>query len=148
VARPVSPAQSTERLVTSTPYDNQSYAAGGDVAPQARSLGEHIFIWVAWALAAAFWGASLTAMGGILQALATPTPGGGDFAGVARLLAEAAAGVVLLGAAMAYGSRIYARRNRPLDSARDVATAALYDPIERQGGAEWTGRARAERDLY
>lgn len=127
--------------MTSTSYDDRRLGAGGDVAPLARSLGEHVFIWVAWALAAAFWGATLTTLGGILQALATPTPGGGDFAGMARLLLEAGIGVVLVGLAMAGGSLMFARRNRPLDSTRDAATAALYDPIE-------PGRNRSERDLY
>ena len=123
-------------------------------APQQRYLGEHVFLWVAWALAAAFWGASMTTFVGILRAVFEPTPGvagGADAGGVAWLLVDVIGGLVVLGLALAFGSYVVARRNRGLDPVTEAGTAALYDAIERQGGEDMTSRSpeseRAARDF-
>ena len=110
-------------------------------APSQRSLGEHVFIWIAWAMAAAFWGATTTTFLGILRAVSQPSPagtGGADFGGIAWLLIDVVGGLLLLGLALAYGSAMYARRSLRLDPVSEAATAALYDRIERQGGEDMT----------
>ncbi|MDB5446385.1 MAG: hypothetical protein JWQ97_1702, partial [Phenylobacterium sp.] len=100
-------------------YHSAAYASGHDAdAPRERYLGEHIFLWVAWAFAAAFWGATMTTFIGILRAVWQPAPGmagGADAGGVALLLIDVVGGLVVLGLAMAYGSYMVARRNRRLD---------------------------------
>jgi len=134
--------------MASAPYDNRNYAKQAAAAPRDRSVGEHAFIWIAWALAAAFWGASLTTMAGILEAVTTPTPGvspDADFGGVAWMLIDVVGGIFLLGGALAYGSMMYARRNRALDRTAEVATANLYNTIERQGGEDMTSRSPDQR---
>jgi hypothetical protein len=118
------------------PYD-QTEPAGDAEATRERSLGEHIFIWTAWALAAAFWGATMTAFAGILRAITEPSSGvagRADAGGVAWVLIDVVGGLLILGLALAYGSAIVARRNRRLDSVTEAGTAALYDRIERFGG--------------
>jgi hypothetical protein len=132
-------------------YDarNETYATSEEA--RERSVGEHIFIWIAWALAAAFWGATTTVFIGILRAVSTPTPGvsgGADAGGIGFLLMDVVGGLVLLGAVLAYGSWMYAKRNRRLDPVTEAGTAALYDSIERQGGEDMTSRSpdRARRD--
>ena len=118
--------------MASAPYEDRSPA---EAAPRERSPGEHIFIWIAWALAAALWGATMTTFVGILRAVAQPGPGvwgGSDAAGVAWVIIDVVGGLVLLGAAMAYGSWMFARRDRRLDPLTEARTAALYDDAERQ----------------
>jgi hypothetical protein len=113
-------------------------------AARERSVGENIFIWIAWALAAAFWGATLTTFFGILRSVATPTPGvmGGDNAGgVGYVLMDVVGGMVLLGLAIALGSVMVARRNRRLDRLTEAGTAALYDKSDREVGEDTTGAA-------
>ena len=117
-----------------------------------RNVAEHVFIWLAWALAAAFWVATLTTFGGILQSIVRTPPevrGGVDFGGVAWLIIDVVGGIIVLGGALAYASLMYARRNRRLDPAGEVATASLYDAVERQGGEEPSGspadRVRTDR---
>lgn len=114
--------------------------ARADEAPRDRSVGEHIFIWIAWALAAAFWGASLTSMAGILRAAgASPStisapglPGGSAY------LVLVVAAFVGMAGALAYASvRSASRSTRP----GEAATAALYDTIERQGGEDMTSQS-------
>jgi hypothetical protein len=97
-------------------------------APRERSVGEHIFIWIAWAACAAFWGASLTIIGGIVQAVTPPTAGGD--AGL--LLVNVVGWLVLAVLAMAAAGRMLARRTATPAPAREAATAALYDRLERQ----------------
>ena len=130
--------------MASTTYDQGGFAAARDEAPRERSLGEHAFIWVAWALAAAFWGATLTTLFGIVESIAQGAPatrGGMDFGGLAFLLMDVVGGVIVLGAALAYASWMYARRNRRLDPVGEAATASLYDAVERQGGEDLTSRS-------
>jgi hypothetical protein len=119
---------------------SSTYEAAAPDAPRQRSLGEHVFIWIAWALAAVFWGATMTAFVGILRAVLQPSgaPGGGaaDAGGIAWLLIDVVGGLILLGLGLAYGSAMVARRNRRLDPVTEAATAALYDQIEAQGGED------------
>jgi hypothetical protein len=125
-------------------YVDRSLSEHGAEAPRGRSLGEHVFIWVAWAAAAVFWGATLTTLVGIVRAIGqTPATaaGGADFGGVAWLIIDVVFGVVLLGAALAFASWMYARRDRRLDPAGEAATARLYDAVERQGGEDMTSRS-------
>lgn len=133
-------------------FEEHRFDGDGRTAPRDRSVGEHIFIWLAWAVAAAFWGATMTTLFGILEAIshgAPATQGGADFGGIAWLIIDVIGGLVLLGAALAYGSWMYARRDRRLDPAGEAATADLYDAVERQGGDDMTSRSpdrgRSER---
>ena len=131
-----------------TTYDDRRPAAERADTPRERSVGEHFFIWIAWALAAAFWGAAMTTFFGILDAVSRGPPatvGGGDFGGVAWLIIDVVAGLVLLGAVLAVGAGMSARRNRRLDPAGEAATAALYDDIERQGGEDMTSQSPDDR---
>jgi hypothetical protein len=128
------------------PYDERSALRDQPLGESSRerSLGEHIFIWIAWALAAAFWGAVLTSGVGIVRAVSQPSPGpvgGVDAGGIGYLLMDVVGGMLLLGLAMAYGSWMFARRNRRLDPVSEAATAALYDRAEREGGADLTSRS-------
>lgn len=134
--------------MASMPYDDRAFAEARERAPRERSLGEHIFIWLAWVLAAAFWGATMTTFFGIIEAIArTPASaaGGVDFGGVAFLIMDVIGGVLVLGGALAYASWMYARRNRRLDPVAEAATADLYDTIERQGGEDMTSRSPDRR---
>jgi hypothetical protein len=114
-----------------------------DDAPRERSLGEHVFIWIAWALAAAFWGAVLTTGVGIVRSVSQPSPavGGVEAGGIGYLLLAVVGGMLLLGLAMAYGSWMFARRNRRLDPVTEAATAELYDRAGRPGGEGATSRS-------
>jgi|GEM_PF-2630469 len=130
-----------------TPYQDRptypgrsGYDRRGEDPPRARSLGEHVFIWIAWALAAAFWGATLTTLVGILQAagqtsstLSAPgAPGGMLF------LVLVVAAFLALAGALAYASVRSAGQPRRV---ADGATAALYGDIDRQGGDDMTSRS-------
>lgn len=119
--------------MASAPYDDRlsPYAREQDRAPRDRSLGEHVFIWIAWALAAAFWGASMTIFAGILrdasQSVAAPAAPGAPGGMVYLAFVIAAFAVVAL--ALAYASLRTARMGR-LEATSQSATAALYDRIE------------------
>jgi hypothetical protein len=146
-----------------TEYEALGYAVGGpgrvdraasDSVPRDRNLGEHIFIWIAWAVAAIFWGATMTTFVGILHAVGQPSPGptgGADAGGIGFLLMDVVGGLVLLGLAMAIASAMVARRNRRLDPLTEAATAELYDSLDRQGGEQLrplaAGSERRGRDL-
>lgn len=134
--------------MASTPYD-RSYVAAA--RREERSVGEHIFIWVAWALAAAFWGASLTTMVEIFRAAGQALPAisaPGAPGGMAYLILVVTA-FLILALAMAYASIRSA--TSPRSGAGEAATAALYNSIERQRGEEMatrsTVRPRQEGDF-
>lgn len=89
-----------------------------------RRIGEHIFIWCAWAVAAFFWGAYMTTLSHIVGAIATPTPiavglGWWGYMAIAAFLA--------LAAALLYGMFMSSSRDRRLDPAAEVKTARLYE---------------------
>jgi hypothetical protein len=133
--------------MASAPYDDSSGPYGrerdddprehslGDHSARERSLGEHVFIWIAWALAAGFWGASMTMFIGILrdagQAVAAPdapgAPGGMGY------LAFVVIAFLVVAGALAYASLRTARMGG-LEARSQAATADLYDRIERDGG--------------
>jgi hypothetical protein len=136
--------------MASTSYDDGSEPLGRSAAtPRERSVGEHIFIWIAWALAAAFWGATMTTFVGILRAAFQSGPGvvgGADAAGVTFTLMEVAGGLIVLGLAIAVGSWMFAHRNRALDPMTEAATARLYDHPERPDREDLSARP-ADRGL-
>src|SRR5438270_13701375 len=99
--------------MATAPYDERTAGYAAPEEARERSVGEHIFIWIAWALAAVFWGATMTTFMGIVEAVSQPSPGvsgGADAGGVGFLLMDVIGGLLLLGLAMAYGSWMYARR--------------------------------------
>jgi hypothetical protein len=96
-----------------------------------------IFLWVAWALAAAFWAFSLTTGIGIINSIGPangPGPGEADAGGVSWLLINFVGGVLILGGALAYGAYRYSTRNKGNDALTEAATHAEYDMIEANGG--------------
>jgi hypothetical protein len=120
-----------------------------------RDLGATIFVWVAWAAAAFFWGVTLTTAFNILgtpapaQALG---PGEADAGGVGWGLMNFV-GVIILGMAIAYGAFRYFTRDKRKDPMTEASTHALYDNIERRGGDDESALSpeahRAEeRDAY
>jgi len=115
-----------------------------NAAPRERSVGEHIFIWVAWALAAAFWGLTMSSFVGILRDTAAPSPAP-VAAGVLTGAIYFVVGVLVLAAAIAFGAIANARRNRRLDPVTEAATARLYELADREGGADLTTRSPGAR---
>jgi hypothetical protein len=99
-----------------------------------RSVGEQIFLWVAWTAAFAFWAFSMSTFFGILDAIAASPPGGlmgGMDAGGAGFLLMTVVGVAALGLIIAYGAVRWATRDKSLDPVTEASTAALYDAEER-----------------
>jgi hypothetical protein len=116
-----------------------------------------IFLWVAWALAAAFWAFMLTTGYGIIQAADNPALARGDAqadaGGISWLLIEVVGGLVVLGLAIAWGSFRWATRNKANDPITEASTRAEYDLIEAAGGDEEITRSPQarrpeERDAY
>ena len=130
------------------PYDDTDAGYGADT--ERGSVGAKIFIWVAWALAAAFWAFSLATGAGILGALGAPSngPGAGeaDVGGVSWLLINFIGGVIILGGAIAYGAYRYASRDKSRDPATEAATHALYDITEAAGGDDEVTRSPEARE--
>jgi hypothetical protein len=125
--------------MASGPYHDASATYGRDAeAPRERSIGEHIFIWVAWAVAAIFWGATLTSILGILQAAgqATPTVRAPGMPGGMAYLALVILAFVSVAAALLYAEFRTARASRRIDAASEVGGAAPYSRVERLGGEE------------
>jgi hypothetical protein len=119
--------------------------------------GSTIFLWIAWALAAAFWSATFSTALGILQAVTHPADtsgvGGVDAGGVGFALMDVVGGMVILGLAIAYGLYRYSTRDKRLDPVTEASTARLYDIVEAQGGEDMTTRSPEareplERDAY
>jgi hypothetical protein len=123
-------------------YDG-SYAADTDPRAATRSderrtyrdVGAQIFIWVAWALAFAFWAFTMSSFFGILQAIASAPAdglmGGVDFGGAGFVLIDVVAGLIVLGLVLIYGAARWATRDRSLDPLTEASTARLYN----DGGA-------------
>lgn len=124
--------------------------AGGYGDTTAGGIGGKVFIWLAWALAAAFWAFSLSTGIGILNAMGNPaadapSAGAVDAGGIGWFLITVVGGTVVLGVAIAYGLASYASRDKRKDPMTEAATHALYDTIERQGGDDMTTRSPEER---
>lgn len=136
-------------------YPDQSVPYAQTRAPSGyvpHNTGSTIFLWIVWALAAAFWTATFTTALGILQAASHPTAasgtGGADAAGVGFALMDVVGGMVILGLAIAYGLYRYSTRDKRLDPVTEASTAALYDTIERQGGDDLTTRSPEAREPF
>ena len=124
--------------MATTPQDGRAH--GDRASARERSVGEHIFIWVAWALAAAFWGASLTTMVEIFRAAGQPGPAvsaPGVPGGLAYLVLVVVAFLVMAFALAWAEFRAASAAGRRGEG----ATAALYNTIERQGGEDQTARS-------
>jgi hypothetical protein len=124
-----------------TPYattPRREAHAGAYVAHE--SVGGMVFLWLAWALAAAFWAFTFTTALGIMEAVSHPVTttgaGGADAGGVQFALIDVVGGVVVLGLAIAYGLYRYSTRDKMMDPVTEVTTKALYDRIERDGDDE------------
>src|SRR4051794_6404413 len=102
--------------MVNTPQNGRIHASVGDRAVQReRSLGEHIFIWIAWVLAAAFWGASLTTMVQIFRAAgksASETVGAPGVPGGSAYLVLVVVAFLVMAFALAY-AEIRASMSRP-----------------------------------
>lgn len=127
-------------MATST-YDDATLAYRADDATYVethryRDPGGVAFVWIAWALAFAFWAFTMSTFMGILTAFAQPDParvqGGVDAGGAGWFLMEVV-GVIVLGAALAWGAARWATRDKRLDPVTEASTAALYDSA---GGAD------------
>jgi hypothetical protein len=96
-------------------------------------VGANVFLWIAWAIAFAFWAFSMQTTVGILEDIAT-TPasvmGAVDLGGIGFAIMTIGA-VIVLGAAIAWGAERWATRDRSLDPVTEAATARLYDDAGR-----------------
>jgi hypothetical protein len=114
-----------------------SYAQDHAHADRGRGdVGAKIFLWVAWAAAAAFWAFMLTTGIGILNSTGPangPGPGEVDAGGVGWGLMNVV-GVVILGLAIAFGAFRYFTRDKRNDALTEAATHAEYDMVEAAGG--------------
>jgi hypothetical protein len=114
-------------------FDESAYEEGGS----GTLLGK-IFLWLAWAAAAIFWGFMLTTGAGILAASDNPAignpAGGADAGGIGFLLMDVIGGMLILGLAMAWGTWRWASRDKRNDPMTEAATRVEYDLIERAGG--------------
>ena len=120
-------------------------------------IGGKIFLWLAWAAAAIFWGVMLTTGAGILQAAGNPSLARGDAqadaGGISWMLITVIGGLVVLGLAIAWGSLRWATRDKGQDAMTEAATHAEYDLIEAHGGDDEITRSPEarqpeERDAY
>lgn len=117
----------------STPYADSRPATQ---APARPDVGATIFVWVAWAAAAFFWGVTLTTA---VHILGSPMPNQGvgpgevDQGGVGWGLMNVV-GVIVLGLAIAYGAFRYMTRDKRKDPVTEASTHALYDRIENVDG--------------
>lgn len=130
-------------------HDGRDRADAGDHrAARERSVGEHIFIWIAWAVAAVFWGGAMTAMVQIFRTAAQSAQGAsaasapGAPGGLGYLVLVIVAFLVMAFALVWAQFRAASRRS---DAPAEAATAALYNSIDRQIGEETTGPAPDRR---
>lgn len=113
-------------------------------------IGGKTFIWIAWAMAAAFWAFTLTTAVGILRAMSGgaadgPGPGEVDAGGLSLMLISGVGGILILGGAIAYGAYRYATRDKALDPLTEAATHAEYDMVEAAGGDDEVTRSPEAR---
>lgn len=140
--------------MASGPYDARTASEVRTEAParRERSLGEHIFVWIAWALAAAFWGATMSGFLGILRSIGArvPTVSAPGAPGGMGYLALVVVAFVVMGLVMLYAELRTARRDR-FESPGETGTAALYDGADRRAAAEFAprpaDRSRSDQDL-
>lgn len=121
------------------PYRDRSTSDfDDDVQPTtAGGTAGQVFLWVAWALAAAFWAMVGTTAVHILMAGDNPAMalGGGDAEGGGlQWFSMTVVGVAILGLAIAFGAWRWATRDKRRDPMTERATRAEYDAIERAGG--------------
>lgn len=114
-----------------------------------RGMASQIFLWFAWAAAAAFWGLTLTTGVGILSA-SNPMAMGVDSGeagagGVGWMLINFIGGLVILGLAIAYGSYRYSTRDKRKDAMTEAATHATYDMASAAGGDDDIRRSPGAR---
>jgi hypothetical protein len=139
-------------------YDSR-YAARADQASASayRDPAGTTFLWIAWAIAFAFWAFAMSTFFGILEAIGRGGPGsirgGVDAGGVGFLLMDVIGGVIVLGVALGWGMARWATRDKRRDAVTEAATAALYDRVERAGGDDLVDRSPdarrpEERDSY
>jgi hypothetical protein len=126
--------------------DNTAYGREEAAPTTSGGVGAKIFLWTAWALAAAFWAFSLTTGVGILRAMGGASASGdvgvsGGGWAVMNIVAP-----VILGMAIAYGAYRYLTRDRSKDALTEAATRAEYDMIEAAGGDEAIDRSPDARD--
>jgi hypothetical protein len=114
-------------------YASDAYAADTATSERApyRDVGATIFLWVAWALAFAFWALFMSSFFGILHDIAAAGPGslmgGVDMGGAAYAVIDVIGGVIVLGLALIYGMARYATRDKAMDPITEAATKDLYD---------------------
>jgi hypothetical protein len=127
--------------------------AAEDSTSNYRDPAGTAFLWFGWAVAFAFWVAAMSTFFGILQSIAAGGPGsirgGVDAGGAGFLLMDVIGGLIVLGAAIAWGMARWATRDKRRDPMTEAATAELYDSVERAGGDDEIARspeARRPRD--
>jgi hypothetical protein len=122
----------------------------GTYESTAGGVAGTIFLWLAWAAAAIFWGFMLTTGAGILAAGDNPAigrPGGSaDAGGIGWLLIDVIGGMVVLGLAIAWGMSRWASRDKRLDPLTEAATAVEYDMVDAAGGDDDVHRSPSARD--
>ncbi len=120
-------------------------------------LAGKAFLWIAWALAAVFWGFLLTTGVGILQATRAPSlarpVGGADIGGLGFFAMDVMGGLVVLGLAIAFGMWRYSSRDKSMDPVTEAATAATYEMVDAAGGDDDIHRGPGkhgtrQRDAY
>lgn len=120
------------------------------VETTAGGVGGQIFLWVAWALAAAFWAFTLATGIGILNAAGPAAAPGPDEVGAGGLgwgLINIV-GAVVLGLALAYGVFRYFTRDKRRDPMTEAATRAEYDMVEAAGGDDVVERSPESHSPY
>jgi hypothetical protein len=130
-------------------YDRRADVEVAQASSGYRDPAGTAFIWIAWALAFAFWAFSMGTFFGILGALRRGGPGtimgGVDAGGAGFMLMDVIGGVIVLGAALAWGMARWATRDKRRDPITEAATAELYDSVERAGGDDMVERSPEAR---
>lgn len=121
-------------------HDRSADRSGG-------GAGAMIFLWSAWAIAAAFWAAVLTTGVGILRSTGGASASADvGFSGGAWALMNMV-GATILGLALAYGALRYFTRDKRMDPVTEAATRQEYDILEANGGDDEVIRAPTRAGL-